>query len=100
MQVLNYSNTELKKGYLFIQTKGDTCRFSDYDDISHTNILWSKYSVCKKKIKFMKRYYGNQLKIVSFATELNLLYGFGKPSPFQMLKFNLKKSMCKQILIS
>lgn len=42
----------------------------------------------------MKRYYGNQLKIISLATELNLLYSFGKLSPFQMLKFNLKESIC------
>lgn len=39
----------------------------------------------------MKHYYGNQLKIFSLATELNLLNGFGKLSQFQMLKFKLEE---------
>lgn len=42
----------------------------------------------------MKRYYGNQLQKIFFATELNLLYGCDKLLPFQMLKFDLKKTIC------
>lgn len=56
-------------------------------------VLYGLNSVCKMKIKFMKRYYGNQLKIVSLTTEMNLLYGYGKLSTFQMLQFNLKESI-------
>lgn len=61
--------------------------------IIHTSFIRSTNSVWKIQIKFMKRYHGNQLKIVSLATELNLLYGFGKLSPFQMLNFILKESI-------
>lgn len=49
--------------------------------------LYGPNRVCKMKKKFIKRYNGNQLKIVSSATELNLLYV--KLSTFKMLQLNL-----------
>lgn len=63
--------------------------------IFHILVLYGLNSVCKLKIKFIKRYYGNQFKLVSLATELNLLYGYDKlhESTFQMLQFNLKESI-------